>query len=191
MPKMCKPRASSNKLPKTRKYTRRNNVETSNGSKQAREGTGSSTRNRNTKRRVVGKRRQSPVGGGLRDNDTKAIKPTNYYAVLSNTAHLDNKNDHIMIGVKLRGKNREVTINAMIDSGATDDFIDKGFCDKYGLRTTKKKIPREILLADGEISAMGPVTHIATVPMDIESHRETNSFEVANLPNYEVILGMP
>ena len=191
MSKMREPGASSNELPKTRKYARRNSMETFDGSKQAREGTSSSTGNGSTKKRVVGKRRQSPVGGGLRDNDSKAIKPTNYYAVLSNTAHLDNENDHIMIGVKLRGKNREVTINAMIDSGATDDFIDKGFCDKYGLRTTKKKTPREILLADGEISAMGPVTHIATVPMNIGSHREMNSFEVANLPNHEVILGMP
>ena len=161
------------------------------GSKQARESTGASSGNRNAKRRVVGKRRKSPVGGSLRDSDTKTIKPRNYYAIRSNTAHLENENDHLMIGVKLRGKNREVTINAMIDSGATDDFIDKGFCDKYGLRTTKKKIPREILLADREISTMGPVTHVATVPMDIGSHRETNSFEVANLPNHEVILGMP
>ena len=96
-----------------------------------------------------------------------------------------------MIGVKLRGKNQETTINAIIDLGATDDFIDKGFCDKHGFRITRKKTPREILLADGEISAMGPVTHIATVPMTVESHRETISFEVAKLPNCEVILGMP
>ena len=127
----------------------------------------------------------------MRDNDKKAIKPTNYYAVLGNTAHLDNENDHIMIGVKLRGNYREVTINAMIDSGATEDFIDEEFGDKYGLRTSRKKIPKEILLADGEISAMGPVTHTATVPMAIGSHREMISFEVANLPNHKVILGMP
>ena len=139
-------------------------MEASNDPKQARESASSSSGNRNAKRRVVGKRRKSPVGGGLRDKDTKAIKETNYYAVLSNTAHLDNENDHIMIGVKQRGKNREVTINAMIDSEATDNFINQGFCHKYRLRTTKKKIPREILLADGEISAMGPVTHTAPVP---------------------------
>ena len=73
-------------------------------SKQAGKGTGQGSRNRNTRKRVVGKRRKSPVGGGLRDDNTKAIKQTNHYAVLSNTAHLDNENDQIMIGVKLRGK---------------------------------------------------------------------------------------
>jgi len=38
---------------------------------------------------------------------------------------------------------------------------------------------------------MGPVTHMTKVPMDISSHRELATFQVANLQNYEVILGMP
>jgi len=38
---------------------------------------------------------------------------------------------------------------------------------------------------------MGPITHIAKVPMDIGSHRELATFQVAKLPNHEVILGMP
>jgi len=38
---------------------------------------------------------------------------------------------------------------------------------------------------------MGPVTHMTNVPMDISSHRELATFQVANLQNHEVILGMP
>jgi len=38
---------------------------------------------------------------------------------------------------------------------------------------------------------MGPITHTAKVPMDIGSHRELAIFQVAKLPNHEVILGMP
>ena len=79
----------------------------------------------------------------------------------------------------------------MIDSGATEDFIDQEFCHKYQIRTTKAKNPREIYLADGEPSSMGPVTHIATVPMDIGAHREITTFQVAKLQNHEAILGMP
>jgi len=63
----------------------------------------------------------------------------------------------------------------MIDSGATEDFIDQEFCNKYQIRTTKAKNPREIYLADGEPSSMGPVTHIATVPMDIGAHNVKTS----------------
>jgi len=79
----------------------------------------------------------------------------------------------------------------MIDSGATEDFIDQQFCHKYQMWTTKAKNPREIYLADGEPSSMGPVTHIATVPMDIGAHREITTFHVAKLQNHEAILGMP
>jgi len=55
----------------------------------------------------------------------------------------------------------------------------------------KAKNPREIYLADGKPSAMGPITHMTKVPMDISSHRELATFQVANLQNHEVILGMP
>ena len=38
---------------------------------------------------------------------------------------------------------------------------------------------------------MGPVTHVAKVPMEIGSHRELATLQVANLQNHEVILGIP
>ena len=38
---------------------------------------------------------------------------------------------------------------------------------------------------------MGPVTHIAKVPMTIGNHQEVATLQVANLQNHEVILGMP
>jgi len=79
----------------------------------------------------------------------------------------------------------------MIDSGATKDFIDKGFCSKYNIRTTQAKTIREVYLADGRPSAIGPITHTAKVPMDIGSHRELATFQVAKRRNDEVILGMP
>ena len=55
----------------------------------------------------------------------------------------------------------------------------------------KVKNPREIYLADGKPSAMGPVTHMTEVPMDISNHKELATFQVANLQHPEVILGMP
>jgi len=115
----------------------------------------------------------------------------NLYAALKNTETLDNENDHIMVQIRLQGTKRQVTINVMIDSGATEDFIDKGFCSKYNIRTTQAKTTREVYLADGRPSAMGQITHTAKVPMNIGSHRELATFQVAKLPNNEVILGMP
>jgi len=78
-----------------------------------------------------------------------------------------------------------------MDSGASKDFIDKAFCSKYNIRTTRAKMMREVYVVDGRPSAMGPITHTAKGPMNIGSHRELAIFQVAKLPNHEVILGMP
>jgi len=111
----------------------------------------------------------------------------NYYAALNKTDTLGNDNDHMMVKIQLPGGKESVTINAMIDSGATEDFIDREVCNKNRIKMIKAKNAREIYLADGKPSAMGPVTHMTKVPMDIISHRELATFQVANLKNHEVI----
>ena len=134
----------------------------------------------------------SPVRDGLRDRPKrKPIMMKNYYAALNYTDTLEHENDHIIVQVHLHGKEETVTINGMIDSGATEDFIDQEICNKLGIKMIKAKNQRQIYLADGKPSAMGPVTHMTEVPMDISSHRELATFQVANLQNHQVILRMP
>jgi len=134
----------------------------------------------------------SPVSNGLRDRTKPTpIEMRNLYTALNNTEALNNENDHIMATIRLHGPTRQITINAMIGSGATEHFINKGFCSKYNIRITQAKTIREVYLADGRPSAMGPITHTAKVPIDIGGHRELAIFQVAKLPNHEVILGMP
>ena len=48
----------------------------------------------------------------------------------------------------------------------------------------KAKKLREIDFADEKPSAMGPVTHMTKVPIDINSHREVATFQVVNLQNH-------
>jgi len=115
----------------------------------------------------------------------------NYYAALNYTDTLEDDNDHIMVKIQLHGEKEGVTTNAMIDSGTTEDFRDREVCNKHWIRMIKAKNPREIFLADGKRSAMGPVTHMTKVPMDISSHTELATFQVANLKKHEVILGSP
>jgi len=93
--------------------------------------------------------------------------------------------------IRLHAIKDSTSVNAMIDSGATEDFIDQEFCNKNQIRTIKANNSREIYLADGEPSSMWPVTHIARVPMDIGAHRELTTFQVAKLQHHEAILGMP
>ena len=119
------------------------------------------------------KRRTSSVRDGLRDGpERKPIITANYYAALNYIETRENDKDHIMVKIQLQGQKETVTINAMVDSGATEDFVDSEVCKKHGIKMIKAKNPREIYLADGKPSAMGPVTHMTKVPMDIRSHRE-------------------
>jgi len=84
----------------------------------------------------VRKRRKFPVSNGLRDKTKpKPIEMRNLYAVLNNTEALNNENNHIMVTIKLHDTTRQITINERINSGATEAFIDKGFCSKYNIRT--------------------------------------------------------
>jgi len=115
----------------------------------------------------------------------------NYYTALNYTDTLEKDNDHIMVEIQLPGGKESVTINAMINSGATEDFIDQEVCNKYGIKMVKAKNPMEIYLADGKLSAIGLVTYMTKVPMDINSYRELATFQVSNLQNHEVIFGMP
>jgi len=134
----------------------------------------------------------SPVKDGLRERpERKPITMENYYAALNYTETLEQDNVHIMVKIQLYGGKESVTINAMIDSGATEDFIDREVYNKQGIKMIKAKNHREIYLADRKPSAMGPVTHMTRVPMDIRSHWDLATFQVANLQNHEVILGMP
>jgi len=107
------------------------------------------------------------------------------------TDTLENDNNYIMVKIQLHGARESVTINTIINSGATEDFIDQKVCNKHGSKMIKAKNPRGIYLADRKPGAMGPVTHMMKVPMDLSSHRELVTFQVANLQNHEFILGMP
>jgi len=129
---------------------------------------------------------------GLRDRPKpKPIIIENYYAALKQTETLEHDNDYILGMIQLHGGKESVTINAMVDSGATEDFIDREVRNKHGIKMIKAKNPTKIYLADGKSCARGPVTHMTKLPIDISSHRELATFQVANPQNHEVILGMP
>jgi len=101
----------------------------------------------------------SPVRDRLRARPKpKPIIIENYYAALKYTETLKHDNTHIMVQIQLHGGKESVTINAMIDSGAKEDFINTEVCNEHGIKMIKAKNPSEMYLADGKPSAMGPVT---------------------------------
>ena len=106
---------------------------------------GNRGRKRNKSGRGIGKRRRLPVNDGLRSrSERKPIIVRNFYAAHNNTKLQENDKDHVMIKVNLPGKYESVSINTMIDSGATEDFIDKRISDKHQITTKVAERPPEI-----------------------------------------------
>ena len=69
---------------------------------------------------------KTPLNDGLRSRpERKPIIVQYLYTALNYTKLWESEKVHIMIKIKLHGGNREVSINAMIDLGATEDSIDK------------------------------------------------------------------
>ena len=104
---------------------------------------------------------------------------------------MDNEADHIMIKLKLHKGEKRITTNAMVNSVATENFIDQQFCIQHQFLVKRLNQPRDIFVIDGKSSSVGPITHEAIIALDIGSHREQIRFQVANLKIHEAILGMP
>jgi len=101
----------------------------------------------------------SLVRDGLRNRPEQTpIIMENYYTALNHTEPFENDKNHIMVKIQLHSARESVTINTMIDSGATEDFIDQEVCNKHGIKMIKAKPPMDIYLADGKPSTMDPVT---------------------------------
>ena len=79
----------------------------------------------------------------------------------------------------------------MVNSGATEDFINQQFCIQHQFPVRRLNQPRDIFIIDGKSSSVGPMIHESVIAMDIGSHREQIRFQVANLIKHEAILGMP
>jgi len=99
----------------------------------------------------------SPVRNGPSDRpERKPIITENYPSALNYTETLDNDKDNIMVRIQLHGDKESVTINAMIDSGATEDFIDKEVCNKHGIKMIKAEKPKGDLPCRRKTKRYGP-----------------------------------
>ena len=81
--------------------------------------------------------------------------------------------------------------NAMVDSGATEDFIDQQFFIAHQFLVLILNQAKDIFVIGGKSGSVGPITHEAVIAMEIESHREQIRFHVANLKKPKAILGVP
>jgi hypothetical protein len=96
-----------------------------------------------------------------------------------------------MIKIQICNGKQDVTINVMINWGATEDFIDYNFAMVQEIPRTKIIKPWDIYMVHGTVSKAGPITYMADLSMDIGNHKETRTFLVVRFGKHDVILGMP
>ena len=98
---------------------------------------------------------------------------------------------HIIIALKFKTPKGWKDTFAMVDSGGTHNFIDTDFSLMHALPTYPMSQPSRLLMADGNDSKGGLVSHEILLPIVIGPHSESTTFSVTKLGGYPIVLGLP
>src|SRR5882757_3366881 len=97
----------------------------------------------------------------------------------------------MMLQVDLRPRlgKRSIPVKALLDSGATGNFIHHHMVNKHHMKAIS--LPREIQLrnADDTENVMGKITHKVYLAMNINGHTEVVKFFITDLGHDDLILG--
>jgi Retroviral aspartyl protease len=99
---------------------------------------------------------------------------------------------HFVVPVEITSEGSpSIKTIALIDSGATSNFIDRRFASQNQILLNNKSQPQPVLVIDGRPLRSGPITHHAQTKLTIGHHQEALSLDAIGIANYPVILGMP
>jgi len=97
-----------------------------------------------------------------------------------------------MIKLKIQGRDGgEHPTTALVDSGASENFIDKAYAEASGIAMQSKATPQRVLTVDRSEVAGGPVTHDAQVRLTFNHHEEEIWLHCITIGNAPIILGLP
>ena len=84
---------------------------------------------------------------------------------------------------------KTANIKALVDSGATDNFIHPMFTQRMGLGTRSLEQPRKIWNVDNSENKAGCITHYVTLNVQTKGKRVDMNFLVTDIGNEDVLLG--
>jgi hypothetical protein len=93
--------------------------------------------------------------------------------------------------VKLRTKDKQGQVKALIDSGATDNFIAPTLARRYKFPTYKLSQPRIICNVDGTQNSLGNITEATDLEVYYGPNKKKETFFIINLGGNEMLLGYP
>jgi len=116
--------------------------------------------------------------------------------VVENTSTCDlNKEDllkevTVKIGLERIDTQEGITVEALLDSGATGLVMSSEFARKQGFKLKKLDRPMYVRNVDGLLNKKGPIEHTVEVNIYYQGHRERTEIDVIGGQKWVVILGM-
>ena len=75
-----------------------------------------------------------------------------------------------------------IPVEALVDSGASDSFLDPSILVRFNLHPLPHPVPISLELIDGNVPATGPITHYLPSQLRVHGiHTEALTFQVTRL----------
>jgi len=97
----------------------------------------------------------------------------------------------VKIGLKRVNTQEGITVEALLDSGATGLVISSEFTKKQGFKLKKLERPMQVRNVDGSFNREGLIENTVEVNIYYQGHRERMEIDVIGGQKWSVILGMP
>ena len=95
------------------------------------------------------------------------------------------------IGLERIDTQEGITVEALLDSGATGLVMSSEFAKKQGFKLKKLEMPMNIRNVNRSLNKEEPIEHMVEVNIYYQEHRERTEIDVIRRQKWTVILGMP
>ena len=95
------------------------------------------------------------------------------------------------IGLERIDTQEGITVEALLDSGATGLVMSSEFAKKQGFKLKKLEMPMNIRNVNRSLNKEEPIEHMVEVNIYYQEHRERTEIDVIRGQKWTVILGMP
>jgi len=97
----------------------------------------------------------------------------------------------IRIGLERLNTQEGITVEVLLDSGATGLVMSSEFARKQGFKLKKLERPMQVRNVDGSFNKEGPIENTVEVNVYYKGHVERTEIDIIGGQKWSVILGMP
>jgi hypothetical protein len=99
-------------------------------------------------------------------------------------------NKQIACPIKIQGIKKRIDLRALLDSGASDLFMNKKITNHWNLKPQRLKKAISLTNVDDSPNAIGKITQYVDATMNLNGHQTRERFYVADLGQDDIIIGI-